>query len=32
MPVYFWDDPNNEKYKNAYFSEYGGILLLTVIL
>jgi acetoacetyl-CoA synthetase len=22
MPLYFWDDPNNEKYKEAYFNFY----------
>ncbi|MBN1625021.1 MAG: acetoacetate--CoA ligase [Deltaproteobacteria bacterium] len=25
MPIYFWDDPNNEKYKSAYFDVYPGI-------
>ena len=25
MPVYFWDDPDNEKYHNAYFDVYPNI-------
>jgi acetoacetyl-CoA synthetase len=25
MPIYFWDDPNGEKYHNAYFDVYPGI-------
>jgi len=25
MPLYFWNDPNNEKYKEAYFSMYPGV-------
>jgi len=25
MPIYFWDDPGKEKYKNAYFAKYQGI-------
>lgn len=25
MPVYFWDDADNKKYKNAYFEEYAGV-------
>lgn len=25
MPLYFWDDPNNEKYKAAYFDVYPGV-------
>jgi acetoacetyl-CoA synthetase len=25
MPLYFWDDPNNEKYMKAYFDVYPGI-------
>ena len=25
MPVYFWDDPNNEKYHAAYFDVYPNI-------
>lgn len=25
MPVYFWDDPNFEKYHDAYFSKYDNI-------
>ena len=25
MPLYFWNDPNNEKYKAAYFSMYPGV-------
>jgi len=25
MPVYFWDDPGNAKYLEAYFSEYPGV-------
>ena len=25
MPIYFWNDANGEKYKNAYFEEFPGI-------
>ncbi|ORZ28038.1 acetoacetate-CoA ligase [Lobosporangium transversale] len=25
MPVYFWDDPDNKKYKAAYFDNYIGV-------
>jgi len=25
MPLYFWNDPNNEKYKEAYFSVYPNV-------
>jgi acetoacetyl-CoA synthetase len=25
MPVYFWDDPDGEKYLDAYFRKYPGI-------
>ena len=25
MPIYFWDDPDGEKYLNAYFRKYPGI-------
>ena len=25
MPIYFWNDPNNEKYLDAYFRKYPGI-------
>jgi acetoacetyl-CoA synthetase len=25
MPIYFWNDPNNEKYKDAYFSVYPNV-------
>lgn len=25
MPVYFWNDDNNSKYKSAYFEDYPGI-------
>jgi len=25
MPIYFWDDPNNEKYHSAYFDVYPGV-------
>ncbi len=25
MPLYFWNDPNNEKYMDAYFSVYPGV-------
>jgi len=25
MPIYFWDDPNNEKYTAAYFDVYPNI-------
>ena len=24
-PVYFWNDPNNEKYKKSYFEKYPGV-------
>jgi len=24
MPLYFWHDPNNERYRNAYFTFYPG--------
>ena len=24
MPVYFWADKNDEKYRNAYFNRYPG--------
>jgi len=24
MPIYFWNDPNMERYQNSYFQEYGG--------
>ena len=26
MPVSFWDDEKNDKYRNAYFSKYDGIV------
>ncbi len=25
MPLYFWNDPNGEKYKTAYFANYPGV-------
>ncbi|MBR9982037.1 MAG: acetoacetate--CoA ligase [Desulfatitalea sp.] len=25
MPLYFWDDPNNQKYVSAYFDVYPGV-------
>lgn len=25
MPLYFWNDPTGEKYKNAYFNNYPGV-------
>jgi len=25
MPLYFWNDPNNDKYKEAYFRVYPGV-------
>ena len=25
MPIYFWNDPDNEKYINAYFKKYPGV-------
>src|SRR5690606_19994029 len=25
MPIYFWNDPDNEKYKSAYFDFYSGV-------
>ncbi len=25
MPIYFWDDPDGEKYRKAYFDKYPGI-------
>lgn len=25
MPVYFWDDPDNEKYRSAYFDVYPNV-------
>jgi acetoacetyl-CoA synthetase len=25
MPIYFWDDPGNEKYLDAYFRKYPGV-------
>ncbi|MEW6275481.1 MAG: acetoacetate--CoA ligase, partial [Bacillota bacterium] len=25
MPLYFWNDPDGEKYKNAYFTVYPGV-------
>ncbi len=25
MPVYFWDDPGDEKYHDAYFSQFPGV-------
>ncbi len=25
MPLYFWNDPTGEKYRNAYFSVYPGV-------
>ena len=25
MPVYFWNDPDGERYRNAYFTKYPGV-------
>ncbi len=25
MPIYFWNDPDNKKYQNAYFDKYTGV-------
>ncbi|MBM7632806.1 acetoacetate--CoA ligase [Geomicrobium sediminis] len=25
MPLYFWNDPNNERYYESYFNEYKGV-------
>jgi acetoacetyl-CoA synthetase len=25
MPIYFWDDPNNQKYREAYFNFYKSV-------
>ncbi|GAB1600667.1 acetoacetyl-CoA synthetase-like [Argonauta hians] len=25
MPIYFWNDPDNKKYKQAYFSKFKGV-------
>ncbi|MEW5722969.1 MAG: acetoacetate--CoA ligase [Thermodesulfobacteriota bacterium] len=25
MPIYFWDDPDHEKYLNSYFRKYPGV-------
>jgi len=25
MPVYFWNDPDGERYQNAYFTKYPGV-------
>ncbi len=25
MPIYFWNDPGDEKYKDAYFNRYPGV-------
>lgn len=25
MPIYFWNDVNNEKYKNSYFNKFKGV-------
>jgi acetoacetyl-CoA synthetase len=27
MPIYFWNDPNNSKYREAYFDVYPGVWL-----
>ena len=27
MPIYFWNDPNNTKYREAYFDVYPGVWL-----
>lgn len=24
MPIYFWNDPNQERYRNSYFQEFSG--------
>ncbi|GAB4028168.1 acetoacetate--CoA ligase [Spirosoma gilvum] len=25
MPIYFWNDPNNDRYRKSYFADYPGI-------
>ena len=25
MPIYFWNDPQGEKYHDAYFTDYPGV-------
>lgn len=25
MPIYFWNDPNNDRYRKSYFEDYPGI-------
>ena len=25
MPIYFWNDENNQKYRNSYFQKYAGV-------
>ncbi len=25
MPIYFWNDQNNQKYRNSYFQKYDGV-------
>ena len=25
MPIYFWNDPNNDRYRKSYFDDYPGI-------
>lgn len=25
MPIYFWNDPNNDRYRKSYFDEYPGV-------
>lgn len=25
MPIYFWNDPSNDRYRNSYFTQYPGV-------
>ena len=25
MPIYFWNDPNNDRYRKSYFADYPGV-------
>ena len=25
MPLYFWDDPDGQRYRNAYFDHFPGV-------
>ena len=31
MPVYFWADKNDEKYRNAYFNKFPGRCFLSIV-